>query len=133
MTTLGQYGTVILVQELMKIYTDNRRDLIFTEMDLLTEDFRDHFRLSKENPEEHKPATSGGARAFQSETRFDMEEELCLILETIYTSVPIVPVDNKSGSYHSLSTEESDFTSTPRQVSFYKSSFNILTIGRSFT
>ena len=98
LTTLGQFGTIALVQELMIIYEEQRKDLIFTEMTNLTMDFQNHFNISKPDLLAEAPRTSNRA--------LDMDEnELCQILEKTHTSVPLAPPDDKSGSYHSFSDE----------------------------
>lgn len=92
-------------------------------MNVLTDDFHNHFFLAKGSSVTATPENSNKANNYRLEMRGDEiienEVELCKILETIHASVPIVPSDSKSASYHSFSTEESEVTSasTPQQVS----------------
>ncbi|ODN03475.1 hypothetical protein Ocin01_03205, partial [Orchesella cincta] len=133
LTVLGQHGSVYLVAKLMQIYSNCKVDVLFTEMTEATLYFARHFenlRLqTAADPAPASPGKSSGISSsddasFSDDSRHSCGElspsiqdtallrnmqtkELYQLVEKLHVYVPVIS-DNKSGSYHTVSEEESD-------------------------
>jgi hypothetical protein len=118
LTTLGQLGTLQLVWRLLQLYNEHKEDLIFMDMAQLTLDFRIHCSVVTQGrsvgvgaklPVPNNDDNNAYLKEEEEERRLLLDPEVSSVLDKVHAAVPVpVPSDSKSGSYHTISEEESE-------------------------
>jgi len=126
LTTLGQLGSIHLVWKLLQVYHSFKEDTIYLEFSQLTSDFEEHCAQnssiengdSKKESDEMSSDGSATSGISPNEVKFLVDPTVPVVLEKVHAAVPIPGgSDTKSGSYHTVSEENSDcLQPSPPQV-----------------